>query len=145
MEFRGCNNGEINSCCNIADINSLTNKSTTQNETGGISGRSQNITKNCYNMGKVNATSNQGTVQLGGISGIITKNIENCYNVGKEKAKSSGNINVGGIVGVSSSKDSSITYCYDKGTIEMEESNSDANIGGICGYIYGGRKYSILL
>ena len=105
---------------------------------GGIAGFAEFSTiENCYNMGNINA-SNENGGNSGGIVGYAyASTITECYNTGNINAsnENGGNdsFNGGGIVGYAEA--CIITKCFNSGNINTAGSNYGGNSGGIAGCI----------
>ena len=142
-------NAKISNCYNRANITSMgghaggivgqsTTATTTENsynyghikapdDVGGITGcaeayQNYNYTRNCYNLGKVEGTS-ENSNDVGGVVGYAQREIKNCYNSGEllVNQKSKGN-NVGGILAYSNSATLTNNY-YLTGTAKVGLSN----------------------
>ena len=91
---------------------------------GGIIGEGYNKTSiiNCYNSGKIEATSTNETGKpiVGGIAGyyFFPDKILNCFNQGNLKANNNGI--VGGLFGVGGWSECYLINCYNSGNIEGE-------------------------
>ena len=104
---------------------------------GGIIGYSRNEVKNCYNLGRIEATSNVSQ-SVGGCVGASEegKDISNCYNLGQ--------LNIGGqeftgyIGGICGANYANTIYnVFNTGNIIVEKQNSSI-IGGLAGGRYQG-------
>ena len=123
-------NSIVEKCHNIGKING-------NSQIGGIIGLTLEtiFIKNCYNEGNIT-----GKSSIGGICGNLSMQgeIKECYNTGIIEAtdkNTSGNSNVGGIIGLNQSN---IENCYNRGTI----TGAYGNIGGIIGLNRGTLKNS---
>ena len=96
---------------------------------GGIAGQNSGDIITCYNMGSITAT-----VYAGGIVGENRSDVSYCYNTGKIRATSS-NVEskayAGGIAGCNTDDDSSISSCYNSGSVTAEIA---MYAGGIASY-----------
>jgi len=131
--FVGRNDGTIINCKNYSTIIGVSN-------IGGIAGENYGTIINCCNYADINAiggrSSDYGWLSAGGIVGYDVGNgILNCYNSGNitggfDSDVGSNAYGIGGIVGCGGS---SITNCYNVGTLD-----NSIYIGGICGLIEDG-------
>ena len=103
---------------------------------GGITGCNDGTIVNCYNTGKITATSKVSNANAGGIAGKNEGTITNCYNTGEITATftvSSDNFyaDSGGIAGYNVG--GTVTDCYNTGEVSAGSKTLDANSGGIAG------------
>ena len=118
----------ISECVNKGKVETKGNETV---YAGGIIGVGYNKTSfiNCYNLGKIEATTTSETDQnlVGGITGyyLFPEKILNCFNQGDLKANNNGI--VGGLVGNGGWKECYLINCYNSGNIEGEI------IGGLVG------------
>ena len=142
-------NAKISNCYNRANITSMgghaggivgqsTSATTTENsynyghikapdDVGGITGcaeayQNYNYTRNCYNLGKVEGTS-ENSNDVGGVVGYAQREIKNCYNSGELLVNQNSKANdVGGILAYSNSATLTNNY-YLTGTAKVGLSN----------------------
>lgn len=128
--------GKIELCVNTGTV-------TSENQVGGIVGRSFGLIADCYNQGEVNSDSSwvdnmqedesasllsglTGGRDIGGIAGRSSGAVVSCHNTGVVGYRMSGQ-NVGGIVG---SMSGSLTDCTNDGLVRGSQS-----VGGIAGHL----------
>ena len=142
-------NAKISNCYNRANITSMgghaggivgqsKTATTTENsynyghikapdDVGGITGcaeayQNYNYTRNCYNLGKVEGTS-ENSNDVGGVVGYAQREIKNCYNSGELLVNQNSKANdVGGILAFSNSATLTNNY-YLAGTAKVGLSN----------------------
>ena len=142
-------NAKISNCYNRANITSMggyaggivgisTSGTTTEScynyghikapdDVGGITGcaeayQNYNYTRNCYNLGKVEGTS-ENSNDVGGVVGYAQREIKNCYNSGELLVNQNSKANdVGGILAYSNSATLTNNY-YLTGTAKVGLSN----------------------
>lgn len=120
--------GIVKDCYNNGNITN--HKIDNTGNTGGVVGSNEGEIENCFNKGKVIASSNA----VAGICGINYKDIRNCYNLGKiETATHS----IGGIVGYNTGNGGIVINSINNGDI-----NGQNWVGGIVGYVYAGNPNS---
>lgn len=107
---------------------------------GGVVGRNNGGTiENCHNTVAVS-----GSGYVGGVVGInLGGTVENCYNTGTVSSENS-NADIGGVVGYLAEDKyikGIVKNCYNAGTVN----GSARNVGGVVGYINGGRHRHKLL
>ena len=97
--------GNVKNCYNTGSVSG-------DSYVGGVVGFNSGTVKNCYNTGTGTVT---GKISVGGVvgqnnvSGIVT----NCYNTGSVSGPDSGSGSyVGGVVGLNSGTNASVTGCY---------------------------------
>ena len=108
----------VENCVNLADINS------TYDYVGGVIGYAANTTiSGCGNEGTISgAAHTAGIVGYNSNASVTT----NCWNLGDVSSTGS---YIGGIAGRNVNDGSSVTSCYNKGTVSGKN-----NVGGIIGY-----------
>lgn len=129
----------ISNCWNSGNIN-VKNGNTDQSKaasTGGIVGAlepSQNQSASvisCYNTGDITST---GPAAGGVIGYNIRSTISDCYNTGRITGYDNSNFNsrIGGIMGHNGTTSSTISRCYNIGTVT--NTNTSGEVGAIVGY-----------
>ena len=102
---------------------------------GGIAGYNGGTISNCYNAGRVSASSSSSSSSyVGGIAGYNGGTIRDCYNTGSVSAtatSTSSSSHAGGIAGHNSG---TISNCYNTGSVSSTASYSSSYVGGIAGY-----------
>ena len=124
---------DISNCYTSGSINSSADTHFSLN-TGGVVGRNyEGAVSNCYSSAII-TTSSTNTTTVGGIVGhnMYTFNfclVKDCYFTGTINAFGEGNVEAGGIVGSSGSKDS-VLNCYATGSINASQTSS--SISSVC-------------
>lgn len=143
----GSNSGNITNCCNTSLVSSFSTgtasylTASAHSYAGGIAGENKDSITNCYNMGTVFSDSSQFATythaHAGGIAGINWNGVvANCYNTG---AVSTSSANASGFSpsyagGIAGENNSTITSCYNTGTVAFLMSFSyNTGTGGIAG------------
>ena len=125
----GQNFGTVENCYNTDAVNSSGNR------VGGVVGDNGGTVKNCYNTGTVTGPDSGSDSYVGGVVGNNEASVTNCYNTGKVTG-SADSSDVGGVVGLNSSGDSSasasVTNCYNTGKVTGSADSSD--VGGVVGH-----------
>ena len=129
----GSNEGNIKNCTADVDINANIAASA-----GGIAGENSQYSQiiKCSNFGSINVNqlSNFNASSVGGIVGVNYSIVDRCYNLGNVTCIKSTvgdgvhNTGTAGIVGLCWDKTTSVTNCYNKGTI-----SGDRLVGGVVG------------
>jgi hypothetical protein len=119
---------DLTDCYNKGDIEA--NGSGLITTAGGIIGYGANIIRNCNNSATLNIRTN--TTNAGGIVGEKFVRIENSNNSGNIKISAHlfGDVNIGGIAGLSHS--GSVYYCHNTGVVDLG-SGYNCVAGGIVG------------
>ena len=91
-------------------------------------GSNSGTIKSCYNTASVS-----GQYYVGGVCGNNTGTIKSCYNT----ASVSGQYFVGGVCGNNKGVTSTITNCFNEGTVSGTGDNAQY-VGGVCGKNYNG-------
>ena len=117
----GVNYGELQKCSNSSTVSGTGDNA--QN-VGGVCGYNSGTIKSCYNTASVS-----GQNSVGGVCGFNSGTIKSCYNT----ASVSGQYFVGGVCGQNSGVTSTITNCFNEGTV----SGTGDSVGGVCGLSYG--------
>lgn len=121
------NKGSIYNCINFGDISGGYGVGGIlgQGEYGGVSAGVPSVIENCYNTGKITATSGDYAGGIAGRAGMNgTDYVNLCYNIGEVSATNA--TYVGGITGDAGG--SAISNCYNTATV-----NGRARVGGIAG------------
>ena len=129
----GYNNGTVKDCKNTGSVRG-------KDTIGGVCGyngrynEKSGIIENCFNEGTVIGTGDYDVLNIGGVCGNNDGGtIKSCYNT----ASVSGQSSVGGVCGRNFSGTSTITNCFNEGTVSGTGGYAK-NIGGVCGYNDGG-------
>ena len=121
----GVNYGELQKCSNSSTVSGTGGNA--QN-VGGVCGYNYGGTiKSCYNTASVS-----GQNFVGGVCGNNSGTIKSCYNT----ASVSGQYYVGGVCGYNSSVTSTITNCFNEGTVSGTGVYAQY-VGGVCGLSSG--------
>ena len=120
----GVNYGELQKCSNSSTV-SVTGDYA--ENAGGVCGSNSGTIKSCYNTASVS-----GQYYVGGVCGNNSGTIKSCYNT----ASVSGQYFVGGVCGNNSGVTSTITNCFNEGTVSVTGDNAQY-VGGVCGLSYG--------
>ena len=121
----GVNYGELQKCSNSSTVSGTGDNA--QN-VGGVCGSNSGTIKSCYNTASVS-----GQYYVGGVCGNNSGTIKSCYNT----ASVSGQYFVGGVCGNNKGVTSTITNCFNEGTVSGTGDNAKY-VGGVCGYNYDG-------
>lgn len=131
------NGGYIKNC--TADVDITVNIAS---EAGGIAGENRAQITKCSNFGNiaVNQLTSFNAASVGGIVGANYSIVDRCYNLGNVTCIKStvgvgvNNTGTAGVVGLCWDKTTSVTNCYNKGTI-----SGDRLVGGVvgCGGVSG--------
>ncbi len=116
----GVNYGELQKCSNSSTVSGTGDNA--QNA-GGVCGSNSGTIKSCYNTASVS-----GQNYVGGVCGNNSGTIKSCYNT----ASVSGQYHVGGVCGYNSGVTSTITNCFNEGTVSGTGDNAQ-RVGGVCG------------
>ena len=95
---------------------------------GGVCGVNYGELQKCSNSSTVSGTGDNAQ-NVGGVCGSNSGTIKSCYNT----ASVSGQYFVGGVCGQNSGVTSTITNCFNEGTV----SGTGDSVGGVCGLSYG--------
>ena len=124
----GYNYGTVKDCKNTGSvrgkdsIGGVCGYNARYNEKGGI-------IENCFNEGTVSGTGDYDVLNIGGVCGYNDGGtIKSCYNT----ASVSGQNYVGGVCGRNSDGTSTITNCFNEGTVSGTGGYA-GNVGGVCG------------
>ena len=95
---------------------------------GGVCGVNYGELQKCSNSSTVSGTGDNAQ-NVGGVCGYNSGTIKSCYNT----ASVSGQYYVGGVCGNNKGVTSTITNCFNEGTV----SGTGDSVGGVCGLSYG--------
>lgn len=117
-----CDGGSIKDCYNTGNV-IMTTCPRDYSKVGGVCGYLTSTMERCYNTGTVMVNSENDKVRhySGGLLGkCYNGKIKDCYNTGAVYAVTG---NAGGLVGISSGDQTSITSCYNIGTEKSDFMN----------------------
>lgn len=117
-----CDGGSIKDCYNTGNV-IMTTCPRDYSKVGGVCGYLTGMMERCYNTGTVMVNSENDKVRhySGGLLGkCYNGKIKDCYNTGVVYAVTG---NAGGLVGISSGDQTSITNCYNIGTEKSDFMN----------------------
>ncbi len=136
----GINRGTIEGCRNYASVSGV--NAMTEGKIniylGGIAGyhTGSGTIEDCQNQGVIegeNVKSESSTVAIGGIAGWAEAGVENCENDQSVRCKGLKSY-AGGIIGCFKAA-STISNCYNYGSVTIEDAVSISMAGGIVGYM----------